>query len=163
MRVNISARLYSFLATKLDRSPVRRITKMVTARSRLMSAEACVGVSVCRLELAHSCPKRGQKAIPFCTVLRFRYRVFMRKTAMRCEALRATPRAANVLPDMNFRVFRHGIPGDFPSWTSWVRIPSPAFQIRAAHVSRRALRHAYSERTVRGNGRIPGTLRRYST
>jgi hypothetical protein len=34
--------------------------------------------------------------------------------------------AAKLLKEKNFRVFRYGTECIFPSWTSWVRIPSPA-------------------------------------
>src|SRR5262245_25124340 len=62
----------------------------------------------------------------FRTVLRGRYREFRRKNAARCEGLRIANQAAKLLTDQNFRDFRHGTERIFPSWTSWVRIPSPA-------------------------------------
>lgn len=62
----------------------------------------------------------------FDTVLRFRYREFSRENAMPCEALRNTDHASKLLIGKNFREFRHGIRSIFPSWTSSVRIRSPA-------------------------------------
>lgn len=62
----------------------------------------------------------------FDTVLRPEYRVKTRENATPCEGLRNTTVLAKLLIDKNLRVFRHGDRSIFPSWTSRVRIPSPA-------------------------------------
>ena len=67
----------------------------------------------------------------FDTVLRFRYRVPTQKKAMPCEGLRISKQIAKLLKEPDVREFRHGIGRIFPSWTSRVRIPSPAIPFRA--------------------------------